>query len=497
MEARLADIAYRRELIQEIRGNENIERAEISLRDTQIYGGQIKPYVEEELRRMYSDSASQYPIVSSINVAKKVTDSKASLYREEPTRDFSNLDDAQTGAVELVYKDMMIDQKMMASNKLYELQRQTHVYLVPKMGKLKLRALANHQLNVVPREDDPEVGEIYVFASFNKQNSELRTDESDGYNQKIGDLNDYDGSLDRFVVWSPSYHFIMNGNGEILSEETENPIAPHIPIIEIVGEKDFEYWTRNSSELASFTVDYNTSLSSEAHIVNMQGHAQAFLKAPEDLMPTNVMVGPSYLLKLITNPQIEGDVEFGFASPNADLNGVQSFNTSLLSQFLSTQGMDANAISTSNTSTQKFASGTERLLALIEKFEASKDTMGIYTNAEKKLYEVVTAWLNVLSDSDLLDVKYKTREITDSELSIVYNRPEGTISELEKLDILERKRDLDVVTKLDIIMQLENKTREEAEERLKEIEQAGIDYGTENGQDDNEEKDITDDRPAE
>ena len=449
--------------------------------------------MEKELSLMYGDNYTNYPIKSSINVCKKVVNSKSTIYREPPKRDYSDMSDEQVEVVEKVYDDMGVDHKLMTSTRLYELQGQNHIYCGPKEGKLQIRPLKNHNLNVVPKDDNPEVGEIYIMSAFDKILSSKRTHENDGVNQQIGDLDDYDRSVYRHIVWSPSFHFVMDGNGNIISgDDVENPISPLVPFIEVSAEKDFEYWTRRGSSSVNFTTEYNTSLSEQAHIVKMQGFAQAYLKAPEELMPESVTIGPAYLIKLVTNPDLQGDVEFGFANPGSDLNGVQEYGVSLLSQYLSTEGLDANAISATNTSAQKFASGTERLLALIEKFEASKDTISLYEEVEKKLFVLIAAWLNVLKDTDQILPEYKTTEIKNGSLSIVYNRPEGSVTDLEKVELIERKVDLGVMTKKDIIMELENKTSDEADDRLKELEaEETMDVtfnGSENREQDNQEE---------
>jgi len=498
MEDQLEQTSYRQELIGEIKGSENTSRMGESLQDTDVYNGNIRPYVEKELRtHLDTSTVNEMPIVSSLNIVKKIVDQRASLYTEKPTRDFLNLSDNQREAIDRIYVDMNADHKMMMANRFYELQQtQTHALIVPYKNKLTIRPLKKHQLNVITG-NNPEEAEIYIISSFDKSASTIRTDNSDGYNQKIGDKNDYAAASERYLVWSPKYHFLMDGHGKILTEEINNPISPLVPIIEISSDKDFEYWTEGGSDVAKFTVDFNASWSKFQEICDLQGHAQAVLKAPENLMPTSIKVGPSYVLKLITDPNMDGDVSFDFVTTGADLTGIQSSLQALLATFLTSQGVSATEITSSANASTGFSSGVERLLSMIEKFEASREAQAIFTNAEKEIYNVVVAWHNVLRDTDQLDDQYKSEIINESKMTIVFERPEGSVTDSEKLDIIERKIELGLIDKADAIMELENKSREEAEERVAKLDlidiipTEGNDFGNKDRED--RKKDQSDD----
>lgn len=134
---------------------------------------------------------------------------------------------------------------------------------------------------------------------------------------------------------------------------------------------------------------------------------------------------------------------------------------------------------------------------MIEKFEASREAQAIFTNAEKEIYNVVVAWHNVLRDTDQLDDQYKSEIINESKMTIVFERPEGSVTDSEKLDIIERKIELGLIDKADAIMELENKSREEAEERVAKLDlidiipTEGNDFGNKDRED--RKKDQSDD----
>jgi hypothetical protein len=471
LQEKLLEATYRLKLITELKSSENRERLENSQEEWDVYTGNIKPYVKQKIADRFSaDLVKEVPIVSAINVLKKVVDSRASLYKSEPKREYTDLSDEQKEAVNNIYDNMRMDFSMLEANKLYELQKhQTHLLIEPKKGRLRIRPIKAHQVNVVPDELDPEEGEIYIFSSYNKdfnQNAD-RVTNKDSINQSIADYDDYEAQEERYVVWSSEYHFVMDGNGAIISEDIVNPIAPIMPVVEISAMKDFNYWRELTNDVAEFCVDYNMHQSMLGQIVEMQGFAQAYLKAPSDLMPDYVEIGANRILKLITNPQMEGDVEFGYANPNSDIASAQAYNEAILAQFLSSQGLDSNAVS-GTAKTDKYTSGTERLLAQVERFEASKETMAIFREAEQDVYEVIKAWHNELKKTDIIDPRFVTADLPESsEALVTYEEPKTDLTMLEMLDIAERRLEIDWSLK-DAKAYLDDMSVEQAEEKLKE-----------------------------
>lgn len=207
----------------------------------------------------------------------------------------------------------------------------------------------------------------------------------------------------------------------------------------------------------------------------MQGFSQAYLKGPADLIPQNIQIGPNYVLKLPVDPNNQADIEFGYASPTPDLSGTNESGEALLSNFLSSRGVDPSTISGKGQS-KNFASGTERLLSMIESFEASKSDYDIYKRAESDIYTIVKAWHNSLKDTDLLDPKYKTSELPDnSEVEIVFAGPEMIQSESEKLENISKKLELGLMSELEAIMETRDIDKTAAEKIQKEIEES--DFG--------------------
>lgn len=472
MEEKLLELDYRKGIIAHINGQENLERKSASLEDTDVYSGNIYPYVLKRFQDIYkAETVNEIPIVSTINVAEKVINSTASIYKDAPERNFHETSDEQNETLDEVYNDMWFDTKMLSANRYFKLQKQTHVMVLPKAGRLQARVIKQHQLDVIPFSNDPEAGEVYILTGFDKSLSTLKSDQGNGTNEEIADQDDYKAMTTRHVVWSKNYHFVMDGKGNILGEDIDNPIGL-IPIVEIAEDKDMEYFIQFVNNDTKFTIEYCESLSNQSLVVKMQGFSQAVFMAPEELMPSSTTIGPTKILKIITNANIEGEVDFKFVNPNSDLAGVQSHTESLLSQYLSSKGLDANAI-TGNATSNAQASGVSKLLAMVERFEASKDDLARFEQAEKNLFAVIKEWLN--KAQEVLDEKYTIATLSESAgVSVLYAEPQAIMSEIETLDVIERKLELGLISTVEAIAKDRNITDEQAQEVLDGIEETQV-----------------------
>jgi len=483
----------RKLLIQAIENDEEKERKEESLRQVEIFNDRLHQHVYGELDKTFSSKTLlEMPIISSINLARRITKQEASIYKEAPARTWSGLTEEQEESVANIYNCMKLDSKLQKSNESFKLQKQNHVMIIPKNGKLVARSLRNHHVTSIPNPDDPEEAIGYVLTSFDKgfflkdykRDPEIGTFHGDGVNQKIGDKDDYKMDNKRYVVWTKDHeengekvaglNFIMNGKGELISgDDIKSPLAGTglLPIINIAQEQDFEYWVRQGEAITEFTIEYNVILSWISQVVKMQGFSQAFLKGPASLKPENIVIGPNNILMLPTDPGTDQESEFGFATPGADIAGSMSYVEMILSNFLSSRGIDPKTI-TGKAETNRFSSGSERLLSMLEKFDATKEDFSTYEWAEGEIWNLIKTWLKVLQDDDKgqLEDRFKIANLPeDSTVSVVFNRPELIQTEQEKVTMWTDKMEQGFASRVDALMDLNNLTRESAIEKADQI----------------------------
>ena len=383
------------------------------------------------------------PVVSSINLAKRVVVKESSVYLDPPVRTFTNLNDAQVLELNQFYKEAQINQKMLKANQYFRLQQQAFLMPIVKQGRFELRLLLPHQFDAIPNDDFPTDADSFVMDTFDR--SLVVT--SDHNNQSIADKDDYLSTLPRYIYWSKELNFSFNMKGDITSDIMSNPIN-ELPLIDISQCKDNEFFVRLGQSLADFAIQYCGYLSDLGHVVKMQGWSVAYMKGAKDLMPKSMRVGPSIVLHLPVDPNQPVDTEFGFASPNPDLAGSLEYGNNLVAAFLSSRGLEPDLVS-GKAIGQKYSSGLERLLAELSQFEASKSDYDLFESVEAKLFDQIRMWSKVTVGTD---EKFLSFVIPDNvEMTIQFGKPEMVQSEKDKADLLITKIDGGLMSRAEAI----------------------------------------------
>jgi hypothetical protein len=444
----LLDMKVRLQILSEINSEENKERKAESLKRFEILSGRQEKYIKEKLESEFSiKTVSEMRKITSVNISERVIEEQASIYRDEPERFFSNTNPDTDLHIRKIYKEAKANVKLKKSNKIFKSNGQSILQVVPVDGKIAIRAFWPHHVDVIPDEVNPEKSFCYIISVFDKFNyihnnssgqspanvsRTLATSGpyTDGQNQMIGDGDDYKLSMQRYEVWTNELNFIMNGKGEIVTESVDNPIMD-LPFVDVSIDKDFEFWIRAINNVFDFTIDQAAMLCDIATIIKLQGYAQGIISAEE--MPTNLTVGPNKLLFLQLDGNKTVQPKFEFVSPSPDLASTLQFYDNLMRVFLTSIGADPKTVSGS-LDAKSYSSGVERLIAMIEKFEASKDDIDLYRWAEEKVFHLFRKWSNAYQGSGLLDESLSGPIIGDDvEISVKFKEPKAiqTQSELE------------------------------------------------------------------
>ena len=143
------------------------------------------------------------------------------------------------------------------------------------------------------------------------------------------------------------------------------------------------------------------------------------------------------------------------------------FIESLVALFLTSRGIDPKSVTT-NKDVQTYTSGMERLLAMIEKFEASRSDFDIYKSAETNIFEIVKAYVNTYAGTDVL--QYNMSPIPESAyVEVTFEKPEMIETEMDKLAEIEKKLDLGLITKAEAIAEDREIELDEAKKIKEEI----------------------------
>lgn len=436
----------RKALLDSINSNANKERKAKAKRVYDIFKGKIRPHVVARLLEQFDEATvREIPIVSTINIAKKMITQEASIYRKEPTRSYVDMPDSDKLVMDNIYFEGRFDTGFKKANALYKLFKD-HVVIHPilEAGKIKLKSFAPHQYDVItdPEDDSKAIGYVFKTVSANSEENQ------------------------RYVLWTKEYNFEMDGNGLITSLDVVNHLGM-LPFVDVAEEKAEGFFQDITEGDSDFTVEYNCALSDLQNICRLQGYAQAVYVGDGKALPKKIKTGPNHVLMIPVNPDQPINPSFSFVSPNPNIDGQIKQIEQLLANYLTCRGVDASSISGALGTSNKYSSGYERLLALIDKFEASSDDISMFQWAEFEVFKIVAKYAEVYSRTDKLDQKYHVSSlVSKSDMTVKFVEPEIVQSPAEKVADVEARIRLGIADEVTALMELKNMTEEQALEEI-------------------------------
>lgn len=389
----------------------------------------------------------------------------ASVYKRAPIRALQNASEEQAKGIEEIYKSSRINVALKRANQKYKLHEQCTLQVLPKDGKLYVRILAPHQFDVIPDPDMPERAMAYIISSYDRLQLDTELmNKSDIQGKYIGSPNETtslesqvleadsaENSNKRYVIWTKDEILKVNRAGGILERE-ENPLKA-LPFVDVAGEKDFEYWIRRGSGVVEFNLDFSVVLSDTCNTNRLQSYAQAVIIAEK--IPQNMTVGPQHVLFLQLDPnRPEVKPSFGFANPQPDMKASLDLQDRLLNYFMSSKGIDPKTVNSSGETT-KYNSGLDRLLAMIDRFEASQDDLDLFQSVEQKVYKLLRDWYEVVAGTALLDSDLNFGQWPESiELNTVFTPPEIVTTQKDKEDSVVNRIENRLMSRVEGIMEL-------------------------------------------
>ena len=356
--------------------------------------------------------------------------------------------------------------------------------VIPKDGIVMVRPLGPHQYDVVPDPENPEKPYAYIMnvwsLDMDKSTRENSLDEyasnysfNDRGNQSIADDNDREALQQRYVVWTKDLHFTMDGRGNVVNEGgfMPNPIG-ELPFIDIALEKDFQFFVRRGSSVTEFAIDFGLMLSDLSNISRLQGYSQAVISSSE--VPQNLTIGPNHVLFLQqdeSRPEIQPS--FSFVSPSPDLNGSLSILETQLRLFLSSEGLDPATVSGKGEA-KSFSSGIERLLSMLDKFEASRADFDLFRGVEEDLFHLLRLWSNELQgvrENGLRDELSGPRLSDKVNVDVKFKEPGVVRTQTEREDAAMKLLDAGLMTRKEALMEIRGISEEMAEEIIADLDE--------------------------
>lgn len=488
-EEELLNPDIRKKIIEEIKSTENKNRKDKFYKFYQCYKDNTKEYVLRQMLKQFdADTVNEMAYsITNMGFARKIVDKLARVYNYGVEREVyvnEALDEKATEAITKITKECDVNRLFKKTNRWLKRDKNTVQYIIPRKISaasddekftIKPVVLPAYLYDVVELDDNRELPVCYILSDYKPQNrnsyyttgdasvrikqpdSDGNYPYSDGKDSLIADAprdqENFDGN---YIFWSDKYHFTCNEKGEVIDENgmptsiEENPIGV-MPFVNYAEDQDNSFWAQGGDDLIDGAININSIITNILHIAITQGYGQAVVKGGRNT-PRTIKLGPNKLIILEQNSADDPAPDFDFKTaqpPLAELRQLVEFYVALL---LTTNNLSTSGISTTLGSASTFPTGIAMMIDKAESMEDIEDQAQIFKDNEPKFWNVFAKWHEVLKSAGQLEddlAKYDLPQEFD--VAVKFGKPEVLMSEKERLDILKMKKELGLISQLDIL----------------------------------------------
>ena len=482
---------FRAGVIKEIQSGSNQARKREALKRQDCYRDNTIKWVLKSLKELGLKDATldiMQNHAANISIVKKVVNKKARAYRGQVQRDAK--EETSTAKVMSYAAAMGINEQMKKADAMTVLQHNSLLMVLPeptpeKKVRLRPTVLGPWQFDVIEDGRNPEKPGAIILSewvddlgtiSFNSDQIQA----IDSSAVEIGNHTIATGphvtnaqQKKSFIWWTDSYHFTTDDKGQIIQalspEGLLNPIGM-ISGVTINQDQDGSFWSRGGEDLVDGAVLVNLMCTDMNAIMYMQGWGQLVISGPN--IPTSYQIGPHVALTLETREGQEAPkVELLANNPPIDswLRVIEQY----VALLLSTNDLSSASVSM-KLDAANFPSGVAMLIDKAEATGSIEDRRQSFAQAERRMWKIIAAWLNVYSQSLSLDEEFAEIGTLDQdiEVSMRFSGEEQITTEKEKLEILKMRKELGLASQLDLIKaDNPNMTDDEARRKLQEVKQ--------------------------
>jgi hypothetical protein len=504
-EEQLLDEGFRKAVIQEIVGTENVSRKSCALKRYEVFRDQIKKWVIDSLakEKLDADTVAQMENrARNISIAKKIVKNLAQSYVHGVTRKVESEEDTKT--IEALAREMDFNTKMIKVDQYMQLFKNCTMQIFPQIdtaassragkekNRIAARVLAPYQYDVIEDINDHERMRAVILTDFTERdNSQLlsvlpsddgrqavsKTPKMHGGDRQEQIIADHpsDQGMDHrtFIWWSDQYHFTTDSKGAIIDklspEDFQNPIQM-LPFVNFAEDQDGEFWAQGGDDVVDGCILVNKQITDMNAIAYHQGWGQGVITGKN--VPKQFETGPHNWVILESTEEGESPPNMFFASASPPLGDWMRMVEQYVALLLSTNDLSPRHVSGKLDATD-FPSG---IAMLVEDSESTVDNTTRQTkfrDQEPIAWEATRKWQDTELEADALVDDFKEiGSFKDSDVKLKFRPPNPVISEKEKVEELKARKDLGIDTMIDLIMKDNvDMSREEAEQKAKEIQE--------------------------
>lgn len=502
-EQEILDIKIRKRIIDDIKGYENQRRKHHFYRRYEVYKDKTYKYVIEKMLMMFKEETVREMAysISNVSLCRKIVDKLARVYNNGVKRtvmgESGQPNKELTDQVEKLSKVLRIDRKMKKTNRFMKRDKNLEFYIKPEKVivdgaekfTISLRPMPpylydvvedannreNHLCVVLSHYEPPPPGSTESIqtveqAKVHMPRQSLTYPQGDKKDQLIADTpSDQDAEKRQYIWWSNLYHFTTDEVGEVVPKGngTENPIG-RIPFVNFAEDQDGAFWAEGGEDLIDSSVLVNAMISHTNHIGVTQGYGQLVITGKN--LPQAVLVGPSRAIKLEYDKE-DPTPSAAFATANPPLADLKSLIEMYVAITLTTNNLSVSGVATQLGNSTAPAAGISLIIDKAESMEDVKDQEQVFHDNEPLIWDVIARWLNLYKAQDLLIDELKEFSLPENiKIQLKFGDPKPIMSEKEKLENIEKRKDLGLNRLVDLIMMDDpSLTEEQALERLKQI----------------------------
>lgn len=501
-EEEILDQGFRKKIIEEIKGPENIARKADALKRHDCYKDQTKKWVLEALRREFEEQTVEEMSgrVSNISIARKIVDKLAQTYVHGVDRLVE--DELSQEAIDKLERELDLNTKMKKADRGLELHKNEMVQIVPKYNSrqsdialspkydIVVRPMAPYEYDVIEDFDNRTMPRVVILTDFVErkqiESSQFTTNYAnldggaliasssaygDSQEQIISDSPEDAGQqCQTYIWWSDKYHFTTDDKGQIISkmspEDGLNPIQI-MPFINLAEDQAGHFWARGGEDLIDASILINKLITDMLGIASAQGWGQIVMVGNN--LPSIIKTGPHRAVLLNRQPG-EDAPTFDFKSADPPIDSWMRMIEQYIALMLSTNNLSPSTVA----GKLDVISAPSGIAILIEKAESTvdlKDREQLYQDKEPEMWEIIRRWQNLYFESGSLTQRFMDiGPFEDSNVRLKFMNNMPVITEEQRLNEIKLRKELGLNTMIELLM-IDNPdlSLEEAEEKLKKI----------------------------
>lgn len=417
-----------------------------------IYNGQLKPYLEDAIRRDYTSTQQQKEMIErvpTINILRSVVDKLAKVYVLPVSR---KVESGQT-TFDKIMHSIDIDSVMTTADEMLTLHKGCFIEPFVDEGSLDLRVVPLDR--AIPYSDDPvnplrptAVMKLLGRETVNKDHFDFTDDEG-----IFEDENDYGSTQDIILVYTADVIFVMTGEGAVLKREhvskyIEAPVfmGENGFAINPFGKLPFAYLNRSKfdlipkpdNDLYDMTLLIPKLLADLNYAVKYQ--ASSMLVATDLVLPEAAEKAPNSVMQVKSQPNAERQGKLEVIKPEIDISPVLSLIQGQLIMWLEARGIKAGS---AGKASEQRASG---LAKVIDSADATAERLAkikVMSKFEKReLIPLISDFHRFArTTNDLEDAPTITKDLKLSRIEFPDQKPLQSMDDRKQLalDLYDRQ----------------------------------------------------------